>query len=291
MELKKKWIYFVNRKEWTPTSNSVICVEHFESKYVKYGKRCTLKWELHPIPTIHTDSISSPSLLRIQVVSRRSPRKRKQDIDQLKEFQEKDKVESFETFSQDHAPSEFTLKRLQESLQYYGLIFDSKSGFPRVYEYISIGKELHVKLTFQGFSIPLPDWFRIGHNCTVNRFSMLKNFFSHIKNRSDSFSSILSELNSMQHYKPQGRPKFSSSMIRYALLLRYTSWQSYKLLLQQFSLPSLSLSKKITSGFIDSVKAAKLFLEKGAMSENCALLVDEMYLKNSVQFHRGNFTG
>ena len=92
VELRIKSIYFVNRKEWTPTSN-------FESKYVKYGKRCTLKWELHPIPTIHTDSISRPSLLRTPVVSRRSPRKRKLDIDQLKEFQEKDKVESFESFS------------------------------------------------------------------------------------------------------------------------------------------------------------------------------------------------
>ena len=171
------------------------------------------------------------------------------DIDQLKEFHEKDKVESFESFNQEHTPSEFTFKRLQESRQYYRLIFDSKSGFPRFYECISIDKELHVKLTFQGFSIPLPDWFHIGHNCTVNRFSMLEIFVSHIKNRSDSFTTILSELNSTQHYKPQRCPKFSSSMILYALLLRYTSWQSYKLLQQRFSLPSLSLLKKITSGF------------------------------------------
>ena len=110
---KKKWIYFVNRNEWTSISYLVISVKHFESKYIKYGKRCTLKWELHPIPTIHTDSISRPSLLRTPVVSRRSPRKRKLDIDQLKEFFEKDKVESFESFSQDHAPREFNLKRPQ----------------------------------------------------------------------------------------------------------------------------------------------------------------------------------
>ena len=148
---------------------------------------------------------------------------------------------------------------------------------------------MHVKLTFQGFSIPVPDWFRVGHDCTVNRFSMLENFVSHIKNRSDSFSTILSELNSIQHYKPQRRPKFSSSRIHYALLLRYTSWQSYKLLLQQFPLPSLSLLKNTTSGFIDSVKAAKLLLEKEAMSEDCVLLVDEMYLQKSVQFHSRNF--
>ena len=166
--------------------------------------------ELHPIPAIHTDSISRPSLLRTPVVSRRSPRKRKLDIDQLKEFFEKDKVESFESFSQDHAPREFNLKRPEESVQYYRLIFESKTGFLRVYECISIDKELHLKLTFEGFSTPFPDWVRIGHNCTVNnRFSILENFVSHIKNRSDSFSTIMDELNSIQQYKPQGRrPNF-----------------------------------------------------------------------------------
>ena len=136
------WIYFVNRKEWAPTSNSVIYVEHFESKYLEYGKKHTLKWELHAIPTIHTDSIPRPS--------RRSPRKRKRDIDQLKEFQEKYKVESFELFNQDHAPNEFNFKRLQESVQYYRLIFNSKTGFRGVYECISTDKELYLKLTFRG---------------------------------------------------------------------------------------------------------------------------------------------
>ena len=69
--------------------------------------------------------ISRTSLLRTPIVLRRSSRKRKLDTDQLKEFQEKGKAESFETFSQDHAPSEFKFKRLQESVQYYRLIFDS----------------------------------------------------------------------------------------------------------------------------------------------------------------------
>ena len=51
VELTKKWIYFVNQKEWVRTLNSVIWPEHFESKHIKYGKRCILKWELHPIRT------------------------------------------------------------------------------------------------------------------------------------------------------------------------------------------------------------------------------------------------
>ena len=53
----------------------------------------------------------------------------------------------------------------------------------------------------------------------------------------------------------------------------------------------MSLFKKTTSGFIDSVKAAKLLLEKKATSRDCVLLVNEMYLQKSVQFHSGNFTG
>ena len=38
----------------------------------------------------------------------------KRDTEQLKEFWEKYKVENFESFSQDHAPSKFNFKRLQE---------------------------------------------------------------------------------------------------------------------------------------------------------------------------------
>ena len=66
------------------------------------------------IPTIHTDSISLPSHLRNIVALRRYTRKTKRDTEQLKEFWEKYKVENFESFSQDHAPSEFNFKRLQE---------------------------------------------------------------------------------------------------------------------------------------------------------------------------------
>ena len=41
-ELKRKLIYFVNRKDWLPTASSVICVDHFEDKFVTRGKKCQL---------------------------------------------------------------------------------------------------------------------------------------------------------------------------------------------------------------------------------------------------------
>ena len=42
----------MNRKDWSPTAHSVICTDHFEEKFRN----------LHPVPTIHNDSKSNPSL-------------------------------------------------------------------------------------------------------------------------------------------------------------------------------------------------------------------------------------
>ena len=38
-ELKGKWIYFVNRKDWSSTAHSVICIDHLEEKFTKRGKK------------------------------------------------------------------------------------------------------------------------------------------------------------------------------------------------------------------------------------------------------------
>ena len=55
---------------------------------------------------------------------------------------------------------------------------------------------------------------------------------------------------------------YSSNVILYALLLRYTSMQSYEVLLEKYTL-SLSLFKKICSGKIDAQISAKSLLENG----------------------------
>ena len=41
--LRSKRIYFVNRKDWLPTKYSVICIKHFETKFVKEEKKCKLQ--------------------------------------------------------------------------------------------------------------------------------------------------------------------------------------------------------------------------------------------------------
>ena len=63
-DLNEKWIYFVDRKNWLPSKNSVICIDHFEKIFIKYGqKKCNLMWELKPVPTAHVDEISNSSVL------------------------------------------------------------------------------------------------------------------------------------------------------------------------------------------------------------------------------------
>ena len=61
-------------------------------------------------------------------------------------------------------------------------------------------------------------------------------------------------------------------------LLKYTSMQPYKMLLEDFALPYLSLSSKISKGKIDAIKCSKAFKKDGKMSDDICLLFVEKYL-------------
>ena len=116
---------------------------------------------------------------------------------------------------------------------------------------------------------------------------MLENFPSCIKSHTENFS-IFDEPRKRQFKKNQVS---SSEIMQYALLLRYTSLQSYMLLLDEFLLPSISLLNKIKEGNIDALKAAKLLLENSSISKDIAVLFDEMYLQKCVEFCGGEFFG
>ena len=80
--------------------------------------------------------------------------------------------------------------------------------------------------------------------------------------------SLLNEMLDISNYQAKGRRPYSSAMIRFALHLRYTSLQSYKLLLEKFPLPSISTLHRIQAGGVDSLKAAKKLREKGHISSD-----------------------
>ena len=124
------------------------------------------------------------------------------------------------------------------------------------------------------------------------RFSTLQNFPAYLRNTNENISkSLLSELFQRQYYKPKGRPPYSADMLRYALLLRYTSAQVYKYLLEKFPLPSFSMLKKLKQDCVYSLKALQVFHEAGKFSDDVILIADEMYLERTSQYHSEEFIG
>ena len=76
------------------------------------------------------------------------------------------------------------------------------------------------------------------------------------------------------YYNVKGRGNYSSEVIRFALMQRYTSRQAYSLLLNEFPLPSISYLGQL---------AATLLREEGKISEDVVLMLDEMYLQKSTE--------
>ena len=148
-------------------------------------------------------------------------------------------------------------------------------------KFLKVDDDLHVQLEYNG--MPLPQWSVQGDNVTPKKVTYLKNFPAHIRNTAtDNYNELLNELNQRNFYKPQGRPP-DASVIRYALHLRYTSLQAYRLFFERFPMPYLSLLNKIQQGGVDMLNVLKTLHEKGSFSCDCILMIDEMYLRKSAQ--------
>ena len=138
-DLPKQWIYFVNRKDWVPSKYSAICVNHFDDKFINYRKRCTLKWNLLPVPT---NEICGSSTLRVPKLPRKKPTLRYLGKDEFEDFQSVDKIINLDSLTEQHSPPGFTFKKIHDSVVYYKLCFDEKSGIPVVFESITVNKDL-----------------------------------------------------------------------------------------------------------------------------------------------------
>ena len=104
------------------------------------------------------------------------------------DFLVKDRIKDFESLS-----------KQSDVVIMYNLIVDKKTRIP-----ISIDTNLHVTLSYCGFHVPLPDWFRSVHNCRLSRRSMLENFPSYMRAKGEEMNPILQEMNKLQHYKTKG---------------------------------------------------------------------------------------
>ena len=135
--------------------------------------------------------------------------------------------------------------------------------------------------------MPLSQWSVQGHNGTPKKVTYLENFPAYIRNTAtDNYNELLNGLNQINFYKPQGRPPYAS-VIRYSLHLRYTPLQAYRLLFERFPMPYLSLLNNIQQGGVDMLNVLKTLHEKGSVSCDCILMIDEMYLQKSAEYQSG----
>ena len=280
----------MNRANWEPKPSSVICFKHFENKYVISGKRKTLNWKMNPIPTLHTEkACKRPSMLTTPKEPRRPPKQRCFQTDEMKTFLVNDGIEKIELLTEKQAPPNYIYLKTDSYVLYYEVCFDAKSGFPYIGGSIKIDNNLFVKLQFKTCPVPLPTWFA---GCKLTKLSLLTNFPPYLKSFNENEEiSLIEELRQRQYYQAKGRPPYSSCILRFSLLLRYTSGQAYKLLLSRLPFPSMSLLKKLKEGGLDSLKAAQVLKEKGAISSDVVVICDEMYLRKCVQFSGGELIG
>lgn len=289
-ELCVKWIRFINRANFFPGKHTKICILHFKPEFIQQNEqRPRLRWSLNPIPSIYPSSVCK-SLQATQSFCRKPPAKRIYQPDQIHLNPATCKLSSLHDVKSAVAKSNvfknFQVIERNNTLILFNLNFNSEN-IPCIGESIVISESLHVKITYGGKPFPLPEWLRKASGCKLSSLSMLENIVPYCRNAADvqlRGVKVIEELMSLVNYSPAGRPKYSAEVLRFALLLRYTSNSAYKLMRSVMPLPSYSLLTSLKSGKIKHLKALVRFRDQGEIDNDVVLLIDEMHLQESVEY-------
>ena len=204
-KLLRNWIKFVKRENWTPTKYSVICIKHFENKFIfpGKGKRKKLKWNLNPVPTIYFKKAAEkpsnlPELPTPSSIRKPLTVKMFQNDEALK-FLKSDIISSFNELSTSRSPLGFQTHKNENCIIYFNLVYDEVTHFPAIKEAIKVDRELRVHLQYNGHVVPLPSWLGKRSNGRLTRYSMLQNLSGYLRKKNEEFSnSILDELQPKQ---------------------------------------------------------------------------------------------
>ena len=207
--------------------NPIIRTKHFKEKLIKDDKRKKLKWELLHAPTIHTEkALKCPFVLPCASIIRKAPKIRLFQKDEIGNFENDDITKIFNDLTAKNASPDYLCHQTKDFLFITKFVL-MKSDFSVVKEAIKISNDMYVYLQIQGNPVPLPQWFINEKNAILT--SMPENFPSCLGNIYSTQNILLNEMNQIQFYKAKGRPPYSTSMIRFVLLLCYTSPQAYRL--------------------------------------------------------------
>ena len=146
-----------------------------------------------------------------------------------------DLINKFSDIDEGLSLAGFLFKKDNDYVTFFKIEFSEKRA-PEVTGSIKIDKELHVKFFVKDCLAPLPQCFRRGTDCCLTRKSMLENFPVYLRTYADNHFLIFEQL---LQYRFTKKPIYSANIIRYSLLLRYTSIQLHKVLFQDFPLLSL----------------------------------------------------
>ena len=101
---------FIKRPKFNVTKNSGICSNHFDEKFIKFGQRKTLRWELDTEPAVY--AVPMLSSVAPTPVSKRTKPKDRSSQDEIKKFTENDRIISLADITPDMCPQGFTFEHL-----------------------------------------------------------------------------------------------------------------------------------------------------------------------------------
>ena len=287
-QLAAKWLRFLNRPaDYVITENSFICSQHFDNKFLKTTSQnfTRLNYNLNPILTIHPLSI--PQSQAIPTNSPPPPKDRVFQPDQISIYEEKFRIRKFQDVIDflEKAPeyASFKLHIEYSFVTAYHLVISC--GLAGVKECITIYTDFQVKLSYEGSLIPLPSFIQNSTDHKITHLDALQNLPNYCRNFDSKYDvDVIKELIQLCYFSPRGRPKYSSQVMRFSLLLRYTSNSAYSFLKKYIPLPSNSLLRKLKSPSIDNCQTLKVLRDQNLIGNDIAILLDEMHLQAQVQF-------
>ena len=171
---------------------------------------------------------------------------------------------------------------------------DIQSGIAQVKECIDISSALHVKLSYEGCPVPLPEYISSSKGSKITSLDILINLPNYIRKAvttSNVSIDVIKELVKLSYYRIKGVPKYSPQTLRFALQLRYTSHGAYAFLKQYMTLPSERLLRDLKLKSLDSGKCMSKLREEGLIGNDVVLLLDEMHLQQQVQYNGRDIIG
>ena len=277
------------------SKHTCICERHWPPDY----KTISVHGKLRPVdpPSIFQGVKKSivptrPDKPRTTVKSSSEARNRKED--QLKAFQMKDKV-SFKTLVKEAATRDYVEKVISYVVD-DTLILQSCSFFTHAVPsfLIKIKASLKYETYAAGIRCTVP-FLSKNKMSTMNSWSKLEEAIRYLHHRplTHKMLVIKEQMDAMGSKKP-GEKFYSPDSIVCAFQYRSVSNSCYEKMRVDYQLPSTRVLRSITSK-VDKVSDQNFLLKVFANLEpnqrSCIILVDEVYVKPSLQFHGGSVFG